>query len=257
MRTACKTLPALALLAWTLPLAAQEAPADAPVAEEPAAEAPVAEEPAAEAPAPEAAGEAEGQPGGEAPAEAEAAETDPALDMGQPVQSGEPAEPAAGQEYVREEIGDWSIVCVRDDEEREICQMGQILLDENDAAVAEIRLAPLPPGSDAAAIAVITAPLMTLLTEGLSLSVDGGEATRYAFFTCTERGCISRIGLSEEMIAAFKRGNRATVTVVPAVAPDESVSVDVSLSGFTSAFELDATPGATGPGVPAAPEAAE
>ena len=35
----------------------------------------------------------------------------------------------------------------------------------------------------------------------------------------------------------FKKGAKATVTVVPAAAPEASVSLDVSLKGFTAGYE--------------------
>jgi invasion protein IalB len=38
-------------------------------------------------------------------------------------------------------------------------------------------------------------------------------------------------------VEQFKKGAKATVTVVPAAAPEASVSLDVSLKGFTAGYE--------------------
>ena len=41
----------------------------------------------------------------------------------------------------------------------------------------------------------------------------------------------------DEEVEQFKKGAKATVTVVPAAAPEASVSLDVSLKGFTAGYE--------------------
>jgi invasion protein IalB len=38
-------------------------------------------------------------------------------------------------------------------------------------------------------------------------------------------------------VAAFKRGNEAQMTIVPALAPDQKVVLTLSLEGFTASFE--------------------
>ena len=44
-------------------------------------------------------------------------------------------------------------------------------------------------------------------------------------------------GLTANDIALFRRGAAATMTMAPAAAPDQRVTVTMSLSGFTAAFE--------------------
>jgi invasion protein IalB len=46
-------------------------------------------------------------------------------------------------------------------------------------------------------------------------------------------GCFARIGFTSAEVAAFKAGVAATMTIVPAAAPDEKVALKVSLKGFT------------------------
>jgi len=160
---------------------------------------------------------------------------DPAagLDMGQAV--GE--ENAVGQLYVREVHEDWEVRCVRTETENEPCQINQTLRGPDNTAVAEISLFPLPEGQPAAAGATIVVPLMTLLTEQLTLSVDGAEAKRYNFTWCDPEGCFARIGLTADDVAAFKRGAGATISIVPVTAPEQRVTVPMSLTGFTDAFD--------------------
>jgi invasion protein IalB len=160
------------------------------------------------------------------------------LDLGTPV---EEAAPQPGQPYIREVFGDWSLRCLRAEAgEAEPCELYQLLQDADGNPVAEISLFPLPPGGDVAAGATIVAPLETLLTEQLTLSVDGAATRRYQFSFCNRAGCIARVGFTAEEVAQFKAGNAAQLRIVPAIAPDEEVVLDISLSGFTAGFEAGA-----------------
>ena len=173
---------------------------------------------------------------------AEADSTTPSdLSMGIPDQ----AATGPGTPYIREEFGDWSLRCVRVEEGEEPCQLYQLLLDQDGNAVAEIGIFALPDGGQAVAGANFVAPMETFLPAGMRLSVDGGESLTYPFTFCSGRpfspllssGCLSRIGFNQQMVDLFKRGNRATITIVPAVAPDQEVVLDLSLSGFTAGFD--------------------
>jgi invasion protein IalB len=180
---------------------------------------------------------------GAAPAApAEAAPADPAadLDMGTPVESGEPA---VGEAYSRETFGDWSMRCLKAPEGPDPCQLYQLLFDGEGNAVAEISMFPLPPGSRAAAGATIVAPLETLLTEQVVITVDGGTAKTYPFTFCNAGGCVSRVGFTAEDVAAFKAGAAAMLRIVPAAAPDQVVELKISLAGFTAGFDYQVQAG--------------
>lgn len=213
MPLSSKTLPVLALLAWAAPLSAQETTesARAPESEAPAAEA---------APA-------------EPPADAASGAPQPDLALGEPADG----EPQVGQPYVREEFGDWSLRCLRTEDGNDPCQLYQLLLDQEGNAVAEISLFPLPEGREATAGAEIVAPLMTLLTEDLTMSVDGTAGRRYPFSFCNAAGCVARVGFTAEEIQQFKQGNAGLLSLVPAMAPDQRVDLTISLSGFTAGYD--------------------
>ncbi len=155
------------------------------------------------------------------------------LPIGTPVtEDGE----AVGSAYLAEEHGDWQVRCIRAAEGDDPCQLYQLMTDGNGASVAEITIFALPEGQQAVAGATVIVPLETLLIRQLTLSVDGGPAKQYPFTFCTEQGCFSRIGLTEDDLAAFRRGNAAGISIVPAAAPNQQVTVSASLSGFTAAF---------------------
>lgn len=144
---------------------------------------------------------------------------------------------APKQPYVREEVGDWALRCIPVDSGEEPCQLYQLLFDQSGNSVAEISMFRLGGGGKAEAGATIVVPLETLLTAPVVLAVDGGKAKRYPYSFCSTVGCYSRIGLTAEDIASFKRGAKATMTIVPFAAPDQQVSLDISLSGFTAGYE--------------------
>ena len=149
----------------------------------------------------------------------------------------EPQEPQPGQQYLKEVFNDWALRCLKTESGEDPCQMYQLMEDGEGNQVAEIAIVSLPNGGQASAGATIVVPLETLLTEQITLRVDGGQARRFPFNFCNVGGCVSRIGLTEQDIALFRRGNAATLTLVPAAAPDQTVTVTMSLSGFTAAFE--------------------
>jgi invasion protein IalB len=159
-----------------------------------------------------------------------------------PLQLGEeadPSEPQPGQTYVLEKVGAWEIRCVKlpdSTKQPDPCQIYQLLKDRQGNSVAEIKILTLPAESAAVAGANVMVPLETLLTERLTLAVDVGSARKYPFAFCNQLGCLARLGFSDVDVASFKRGKVAKLTIVPAVAPDQKVELDISLNGFTAGF---------------------
>ena len=166
---------------------------------------------------------------------------DPASDlsMGAPVEAGPPQ---VGQTYIREVFGDWSLRCLKAETGEDPCQLYQLLRDADGNAVAEISMFPLPAGGQAAAGATIVAPLETLLTEQITISVDGTGTRRYPFTFCNQAGCVSRVGFTTEEVAQFKAGAEASMRIVPAAAPDQEVVLKISLVGFTAGYDGAGTP---------------
>ena len=148
-----------------------------------------------------------------------------------------PAEPAAGEAFLAGTFSDWQLRCERLQDGVDRCQMYQLLTDQSGNSVAEINLFPLPEGGPAEAGAAVMTPLETLLTENLRVSVDGGEVRVYPYSFCTVEGCVAQLGFTPEEVTGFKRGAAAQVTLVPARAPDRTVDLTMSLSGFTAAYD--------------------
>ncbi len=139
--------------------------------------------------------------------------------------------------YLKEKFGDWNLRCFRNADGEDPCQLYQLLREAGGNPIAEFSVFRIEGQAPAVAGATAIVPLVTLLTEELKMSVDGGTAKSYPYRVCTEAGCVAQIGLTAEDIATFKKGSKAQFTLVPAQAPDQKVKIDVSLSGFTAGYE--------------------
>ncbi|SIT13668.1 invasion associated locus B family protein [Paracoccus saliphilus] len=149
----------------------------------------------------------------------------------------ESGEPETGSYYAKSTHQDWTIRCIRAEEGTDPCELYQLLKDSEGNSVAEMTLIPLSNG-DVAAGATMVAPLETDLTRGLSLSIDNGEMRGYPFSFCAPVGCVSRMGFTDGEVNELKRGAKATISLLPFGAdPENPVNLDLSLAGFTAAFD--------------------
>lgn len=142
-----------------------------------------------------------------------------------------------GQIYVASASDPWETRCTKTDGAKDPCQLFQLLRDEKGGAVAEVNLFGVLPGGKAAAGAAVVAPLETLLPTGVVIQIDDKDPKVYPFAFCNSYGCVSRIGFTPEELDQLKAGKAATVTIVPAAAPDNKVVLKLSLAGFTAGFE--------------------
>lgn len=168
-----------------------------------------------------------------APAQEEQKTADQLLDLGTPADGS----PQLGQRYSKEKIGDWDMACIKTEGETDPCSMLQILTDAQGNPMAEFSMFRLEEGGVAVAGATVIVPLETLLPAQLTISIDGAPGKRYNYSFCNPIGCIAQIGLTQADIDAMKKGAKATVSLVPAPAPDQTVSLELSLTGFTSSYD--------------------
>ncbi len=160
------------------------------------------------------------------------------LSMGVEPNPGLPSQTEAevGMTYLAANFDKWEQRCAKTADGADPCQLYQLLLDKDGNSVGEISLFDLPAGGQAAAGATFMAPLETLLTANLRITIDAGKMRIYPFAYCTKLGCVARLGFTTEELAAFKKGSKAVLTIVPAAAPDKTVDLDLSLQGFTKGF---------------------
>ena len=155
------------------------------------------------------------------------------LDMGQQIVMG----PQIGDRYSKESVGDWDLACIKSGTEVDPCSLIQILKDSTGNPTAEVTLFRIAGAGQAVAGFTIIVPLETSLPAQLQITVDGGLSKRYIYSYCNQIGCIAQIGLTVEDVASYKRGSKATLTLVPALAPTQVIDLNMSLSGFTAGYE--------------------
>jgi invasion protein IalB len=156
--------------------------------------------------------------------------------------AGGDATAAPGTMYEAEVHGAWSRLCTVSGRAADPCEIYQLLVDDTGNAVAEITIVDLPPsaGSPAPTVvagAVLITPLETYLPALIRIGVDGGPRAAFDFDFCAAIGCVARIALTAEDIAAFRRGTAAQVVIAAAAAPETPVALTMSLAGFTAGYE--------------------
>ena len=152
-----------------------------------------------------------------------------------PTSTAAPASSAGGQQSKE---GAWNVAC---DAEGKNCAMAQIGNDSNGTPVLEMVIRkltePLEVGERTAiAVLDVITPLGVVLTEGLAVTIDNGQQESAPYQICTEQGCLVREPIDNDLVNRFKRGNKATISVV--AANQGEVSASISLNGFTKAFGL-------------------
>lgn len=162
--------------------------------------------------------------------------TDAATDeaaTGEEAAAADEAAPSEPPEKVVAVHGDWQVRCREDNGS---CFMYQLAIDARDIPIAEMSIVPLKTDDDRVAGFTVVTPLRTLLTEGVTLQIDNGRQQKYQFGWCTEAGCAARFAVRNDGLSQFKRGSKARITVLSVEKPDAPVILDVSLKGFTAAF---------------------
>lgn len=169
----------------------------------------------------------------------------PAPQPGGDLVVGQELAPAVGQLYAREAHGDWQVRCfVAPEGQEDPCQLYQRMPGADGNPTADMNFFLPPEGAGVAGGGTLVAPLQTLLTAGVVISIDGAPPRRYPFSFCDQTGCFARMGFTEGEILGFKEGTSAQVILVPALAPDQQVVATMSLAGFTAGMAALAAPAA-------------
>ena len=147
------------------------------------------------------------------------------------------AEPAAAEPYVKTTEGDWKVQCIRVETGTEPCEMFQVMSDKDGNKVASISVLGLPKGKEAVAGATIATPLESALTAGVTLQIDTQKPIKLPYSFCSQVGCFSNVVLKADELDLFKKGKKIAMTIVPMRAPDQKVELEISLKGFSAAWD--------------------
>jgi len=150
-----------------------------------------------------------------------------------------PAAPQVAEPVIAATHRDWQVICSPEVQgQPQQCEMYQLLVDSEQQPIAELSIAALPLGAEFAAGATVTTPLETFLPTGMGFRIGNEENMRIeGFRVCTVIGCLVRMGLSADEVTRLKAGASATIIIAPFVAIDQPVNINVSLAGFTAAYD--------------------
>jgi len=144
-----------------------------------------------------------------------------------------------GEIYLAGSKGDWNVRCITGNPgETDRCEIQQLLFLNENTPVADISIFKLPEGEVAVAAANIMVPLETLLTKKFQFAFSKEIVKEYPYSFCNQNGCLVRLGLLEEDVEAMKKGSSSKLLITHISNPESFINLDVSLKGFTAAFEI-------------------
>jgi len=129
--------------------------------------------------------------------------------------------------------GAWEVHCVEGTEDCTMRQFGDTAEGERALMVAIKRLEGVTnEGKPVPAAMEVLAPLGLLIPYGIRLKVDQGEVAGIPLIRCIADRCIAQEPLSEQSVSQLKNGATAKFGFVM----NDEVLVDISLNGFTAAY---------------------
>lgn len=127
----------------------------------------------------------------------------------------------------------WNKTCGKDQNDKPSCVVEQFALAmPQKAIVLRVRFA-LMDRKDQTSM-TLTAPLGTLLTSGLTLSIDGSKPIALPYERCVATGCDASAVLEKTALEKFEKGK--TLIVRYAAANQGAVDIPIRLEGLTNAL---------------------
>jgi len=127
-------------------------------------------------------------------------------------------------------FGDWQLSCAEQGG-AERCLVTQAQIDQNGATVSVINVSKA--GDDLFIEFVL--PLMTDLTTPVELKITENKSQSLQYNACNQSACFILLSDAAAVLEAFKAN--ASANMVFGLFNGQSVNVNISLRGFTAAFE--------------------
>ena len=147
------------------------------------------------------------------------------------------ATPAAAQQAQQQPPEGWFKLCQKQ-KDTDVCNVQNIkLAKESGQLLVALSLIELS-GKASRRVMQITTPPMRMLPPGVGLQIDGGKTAKVDYVICPIQpnpSCVAEAPLTDELIAALKRGGELTITAVNF--QNLPTPVKVSLKGFSDAYD--------------------
>jgi len=133
----------------------------------------------------------------------------------------------------------WVKICAPEGDTQR-CNISQVLLAQNGSVIASFSIQPLPDNKIAVGAFV---PLGFVIPAGITLTVDGEKKGAAQFTICVPptpegpAGCAARGDLTEEFIAALRKGNK--LGIVLANTAGQAIPIEMTLTGFSKSYDSE------------------
>lgn len=139
---------------------------------------------------------------------------------------------AAAQQQQRPPEG-WFKACSKQ-EDVDMCNVQNIMVADTGQLITAASLIELK-GKVNRRVFQITVPSGRMIAPGIGMQIDGGQTQKLDYMICLPDRCIAEAPLTDQLVAAFKRGQQVTLTSVNF--QNQPNPITVSLGGFTGAFD--------------------
>lgn len=127
----------------------------------------------------------------------------------------------------------WFKACSKQ-EDVDICNVQNIVTAATGQLVTGLSLIELK-GKVNRKVFQVTVPTGRLVPPGIGLQIDGGKAQKLDYVICFPDRCVAEVQLSDQLVAAFKKGSELQLTSINF--QNQANPVKVSLQGFTGAYD--------------------
>lgn len=141
---------------------------------------------------------------------------------------------AQASDELRATHGDWEIRCIEGSDTCAMSQIGNTADGKRALLVTIQRLQGAKADNGAAIPAAITvqSPLGILIPYGIRVKIDAADVVPLPLSRCVQVGCIAQAPMLDEAVNRMKKGSKAVFGFFL----DQEIIVNVSLSGFTAAY---------------------
>ncbi|WP_367180468.1 invasion associated locus B family protein [uncultured Ruegeria sp.] len=95
---------------------------------------------------------------------------------------------------------------------------------------------PIEKGEAVAGVDLLS-PVGANLSPGVVVRIDGNYGFKYNYSNCAPSYCLVKIGLTQNTLNTYRKGNSAEVFFYLASSPDTQRRIKSSFYGFASAFD--------------------
>ncbi len=127
----------------------------------------------------------------------------------------------------------WFKACSKQ-EDVDICNVQNIVTAATGQLVTGLSLIELK-GKVNRKVFQVTVPTGRLVPPGIGLQIDGGKAQKLDYVICFPDRCVAEVQLSDQLVAAFKKGSELQLTSINF--QNQANPVKVTLQGFTGAYD--------------------